>query len=110
MPKSRFSLGKRTASHRLLFEGGCEANCLLRCFEHAKLVAAQPFRVTHEAPEWALCEDALRAAAARSQWTRRCGGAVDQLEMTVFAARNLRCDGNTRRAFLFLLFEIRKQV
>jgi len=50
---------------------------------------AQPFRVLREPPAWALDEAAARAAEDRAHWRARCGGAPEQLELTVFAAEGL---------------------
>ena len=63
-----------TASHRLRFAGGAEADALLRCREHATAPLAQPFRLLREPPAWALDEAAARAAEDREHWRTRCGG------------------------------------
>ncbi|KAH8095811.1 hypothetical protein JL720_3142 [Aureococcus anophagefferens] len=91
--KGSFFSSSPTASHRLRFAGGAEADALLRCREHATACAtaplAQPFRLLREPPAWALDEAAARAAEDREHWRARCGGAPEQLELTVFAAEGL---------------------
>ncbi|KAJ1454629.1 hypothetical protein M885DRAFT_617955 [Pelagophyceae sp. CCMP2097] len=79
--------------HRLVLEGGGQADVFLRCKEQDDEAAAQPYRLILEAPAWAVSGAIARARAERPKWRTRCDGALEQLELTLFAGRGLEAAG-----------------
>ncbi|KAK7248258.1 hypothetical protein SO694_00129080 [Aureococcus anophagefferens] len=101
--KGSFFSSSPTASHRLRFAGGggrrrsCGAGARDRlCANQPANAAAQPFRLLREPPAWALDEAAARAAEDREHWRARCGGAPEQLELTLNAGRVALKDADDR--------------
>ncbi len=92
----------RSRYFKLRFATGFETELKLNCLSAAATAGgglasgAKPsatpavaFRLVHEAPPWALAEEAAAATANRLRWRERCDGQAEQLEITVFAGRGL---------------------